>query len=165
MIFADLVAGSAIFLDANILVFHFQPHAVFGQPCTDLLKRIENQQLTGYISTHVLSEVAHRLMTFEAFMAFGWPSKIVNRLKQNPGAIHQLTRFRAALQKVPQMGIQILTIPTLMVETAAGISQQNGLLTNDALIVAVMQANAINNLASEDSDFDRVAGITRYTPV
>ena len=39
MIFADLVAGSAIFLDANILVFHFQPHAVFGQPYTDLLKR------------------------------------------------------------------------------------------------------------------------------
>ncbi len=165
MIFADLVAGSAIFLDANILVFHFQPHAVFGQACTDLLKRIENQQLTGYISTQVLSEVAHRLMTFEASMVFGWPSKIVNHLKQNPGAIQQLTRFRGALQKIPQMGIQILAIPTLMVETAAGISQQNGLLTNDALIVAVMQANAITNLASEDRDFDRVPGITRYAPV
>ncbi|MGH7170092.1 MAG: PIN domain-containing protein [Gemmataceae bacterium] len=38
------------------------------------------------------------------------------------------------------------------------------MLHNDALIVAVMQANGLTNLASEDDDFDRVPGLTRYAP-
>lgn len=35
----------------------------------------------------------------------------------------------------------------------------------DALIVAVMQHHCLTNLASNDADFDRVSGITRYAPV
>jgi predicted nucleic acid-binding protein len=31
--------------------------------------------------------------------------------------------------------------------------------------VAVMQANRLTNLASNDADFDRVPGLTRYAPV
>jgi len=45
------------------------------------------------------------------------------------------------------------------------VSQQTGLLTNDALIIAVMQAHGLTNLASSDTDFDRVPGLTRYGPV
>jgi predicted nucleic acid-binding protein len=37
-------------------------------------------------------------------------------------------------------------------------------LTNDAIIVAVMQVNGLTTLASNDPDFDRVPGITRYAP-
>jgi predicted nucleic acid-binding protein len=50
------------------------------------------------------------------------------------------------------------------VVTATTISQQTGLLINDALIVAVMQAHGLTKLASHDADFDRVAGISRYAP-
>ena len=32
MTFADLVRGDAVFLDANVFVFHFQPRAAFGPP-------------------------------------------------------------------------------------------------------------------------------------
>jgi predicted nucleic acid-binding protein len=38
------------------------------------------------------------------------------------------------------------------------------LLHNDALIVAVMRHHGLTNIASEDADFDRVPGITRYAP-
>ena len=48
---------------------------------------------------------------------------------------------------------------------AAEISQQHGLLTNDAISLAVMQSRGLTNLASNDSDFDRVAGIIRFCPV
>ena len=84
MIFADLLAGDSVFLDANILTYPFQPHPVWGPPCALLLKRIENQELLGFTSTHVLSEMAHRLMTVEASNAFGWPfAGIGNRLRTN----------------------------------------------------------------------------------
>ena len=41
MTFADLVRGASFFVDANIFVFHFQPHALFGLSCMDLLRRVE----------------------------------------------------------------------------------------------------------------------------
>jgi predicted nucleic acid-binding protein len=78
--------------------------------------------------------------------------------------VQRLTQFRSALQKIAQMRIQVLTIPADMVDAAAGISQQIGLLSNDALIVAVMRANGLTHLASNDADFDRVPGLTRYAP-
>jgi predicted nucleic acid-binding protein len=161
MTFADLVGGESLFVDANILVFHFDPHPLFGSSCTDLLKRVELQVFSAYTSTHVLGEVAHRLMTLEAGVRFGWPTKIVDRLKRNPAAVQQLVHFRSALQRTLQMGIQVLPITTPLVDHAAGISQSTGLLTNDAMIVAVMRSNGLTNLASNDGDFDRVQGLIR----
>jgi predicted nucleic acid-binding protein len=60
--------------------------------------------------------------------------------------------------------IDVLTIPPSLIDTAAQISKQTGLLSNDALIVAVMQANGLTRLASHDADFDRVPGIIRHAP-
>jgi predicted nucleic acid-binding protein len=164
MTFADLVAGDSIFFDSNPVVYHFAPHPTFGSPCTQLIKRVENQELQAITSTHVLSEAAHHLMTIEAATAFGWTSKVVQRLKQQPAHVQQLTSFRQAVEQVPRLGIQVLTIPTDLIATAAAISQQTGLLSNDALIVALMQANGLTKLASADADFDRVPGLTRYEP-
>ena len=63
-----------IFLAGVILWFTtFANHPNFGAVCTQLVKRIEQHQLPGFISTHVLSEIAHRLMTLEALDRFGWP--------------------------------------------------------------------------------------------
>ena len=104
-------------------------------------------------------------MTLEAAALFGWSSKVVDKLKQDPSAVGKLSRFRQAVAKVPQLNFRILTIPETLVEMAAAVSQQTGLLSNDALLVAVMQANGLTRLASHDADFDRVAGITRYGPV
>ena len=164
MIFADLPMKSAVFVDANIFVFYFQPHAVLGPDCATLVKRIELNELVGFTSTHVLAEVAHRLMTMEASMKFGWQTKMVSRLKQDPSALQKLVDFRQAGQQIPKLGFQILTISVPLLDSAAAISQKYGLLTNDALVVAVMQANGLTNIASSDVDFDRVPGLTRYSP-
>ena len=50
MIFADLVAGDAVFVDANTLTYHFQPHAVWGLACSDLLQRIALSITAGSLS-------------------------------------------------------------------------------------------------------------------
>jgi predicted nucleic acid-binding protein len=163
MKFEDLRAGESIFLDSNPLVYHFAAHPAFGAASTALIERIDRKEITAFTSTHVLSEVAHRLMTFEASRQFGWKSKIVNHLKQQPTQIQKLTTFRQAIERIPQIGIQILAIPVQMIATAAALSIQYGLLSNDALLVAVMQAHGLLNLASSDADFDRVPGLIRYS--
>jgi hypothetical protein len=72
MTFADLLPGESVFVDANVLVYHFGPHPAFGPACAQLIRRIENQELPGFTSTHALGEVAHQLMIAEASQLPGW---------------------------------------------------------------------------------------------
>jgi len=166
MIFASLPMGAAVFVDANTLVYHFGPDPVYGPPCTDLLVRIRRQEVQGFTATHVVAEMAHRLMTLEVMKTHAWPLPgIASRLRKNPAQVQKLTAFRQAIREVPIFGITVLPIPPDLLDAGAAISQVTGLLTNDALIVAVMQQHAFTNVASNDSDFDRVPGLTRYAPL
>jgi predicted nucleic acid-binding protein len=104
-------------------------------------------------------------MTIETSQQFSRPFVgIVRWMQQHPTQVQQLTQFRQAIQEVPRYGIRVLTIPAAFMDAAAAVSQQTGLLHNDALIVAVMKVQGLTNLASNDADFDRVPGITRYAP-
>ncbi|HZU36700.1 MAG TPA: PIN domain-containing protein [Gemmataceae bacterium] len=126
---------------------------------------MEHQDLNGFTSTSVLSEMAHRLMTLEACAQFAWPfAGIAQKLRQHPARIQTLRRFRQAINEVPQYRIQVLTIAASLIDAAAAISQQHGILSNDALIAAIMRQHGLTDLASNDGDFDRVSGITRYAP-
>lgn len=89
MILSQLQTRESVFLDANVLVYHFEPHPVFGPACNLAVSRIEQQDLLGFSSTHVLSELAHRLMMMEASALPGWgPAKIKHRLRQQPAPLH-----------------------------------------------------------------------------
>jgi predicted nucleic acid-binding protein len=105
-------------------------------------------------------------MIVEALALPGWsPGKVKKRLRQQPGALQNLMQFRTAVETVLQSRVKILTIDPPLLGAAAAISQQCGLLTNDALIVALMQANGLTRIASHDTDFDRVPGLARYASV
>jgi len=166
MIYADLPAGATIFVDASVFIHHFEPNVLYGPAATEFLERIENQEINGLTATHMVSEVAHRLMTIEAMQAFGWKSAgIALRLRNYPTQVQTLKRFRQAVQEIPLFGLRVLPIDAAWLDAAAQISQQTGLLHNDALVIAVMRAHGLTNLASADPDFDRVPGIIRYAPV
>lgn len=166
MTFASIPNGSQVFIDANHFVYHANADPLYGAACKHLLERIARQEIQGFTSAHVLGDVAHRVMTLEAMAQFVWPAKgIVLRWRHHPAEVQKLSRFRQAVDEVPQMGIQVLPIDLPLVSTATALSQQYGLLTGDALIVAVMQAHGLGQIASNDTDFDRVPGLTRYAPL
>jgi predicted nucleic acid-binding protein len=75
-----------------------------------------------------------------------------------------LSLFRRAIEQIAQSRLQILTVTPPMLVAAVALCQQLGLLTNDAITVALMRAYGLTNIASSDTDFDRVPGITRYAP-
>jgi predicted nucleic acid-binding protein len=166
MTFAQIPAGAQVFLDANTLIYHFANHPTFGTVCTQLVKRIEQRQLPGFISTNVLSEIAHRLMTLEAIDRFGWPpAGIASRLRKHHSEISKLNVHVQAVARIPLLGIQVYAVNPSLIEAATLVSQRYELLMGDSLIVAVMQAHGVTNIASNDADFDRVSGMTRYSPV
>jgi predicted nucleic acid-binding protein len=161
----DLPAGASVFVDANPLTYYFEPHPTLGAACARLMQAIEHGQLVGFTSTHVLGEVTHRMMTIEAMSLLNWPVQgIGNRLRTNPTEVQKLSRFRTALDEILQSKFQVLTVTPAMLAAAMVLCQQLGLLTNDGIIVATMQANGLTKIASADTDFDRVPGITRYAP-
>ncbi len=165
MIYADLAAGDTIFVDAGPFIHHFEPNALYGPASTDFLERAEKKEIDAVTSTHIVSEVAHRLMTIEAMQTFGWKSGgIALKLRNHPSEAQSLKHFRRAIQEIPLFAVRIIIIDPAWLDSAAAISQQTGLLHNDALVVAAMRALGLTNLASADSDFDRVPGITRYGP-
>jgi predicted nucleic acid-binding protein len=165
MILADLPLGDSVLIDANTWVYHFAPHPKFGVTCTDLIRKIELQTITGFTSTHIVTEMAHRLMLMEASDLEGWPlAGTLKRLQKDSRVVQKLIKFRTAIEELLKTGVKVLTVRDDHILAAATISQQTGLLSNDALIVALMQANGITKLASHDTDFDRVPGITRYGP-
>lgn len=111
MTFDQLAPGSAIFLDANTLVYHFSAHPKHGAACTRLIKRIENQDCHGYTSTHVLGDVVHRLMTIEAIARFTWPAAgIAARLRKHHAEIPKLASYQQVPSKISQLGIRILPL-------------------------------------------------------
>lgn len=165
MTFGDIPAGASVFLDANTFIYAFAPDPTFGSLCDQLLDRISRQEIQGFTSSHVLSDVAHRLMTLEAAAAFSWSmTGIARRLKRHPTQIQGLTRHTLALDEIQLVGVQTLAITGPQVSLAADVSRRHGLLSSDALVVVVMRDHGLTLLASHDDDFDRVPGITRYAP-
>jgi predicted nucleic acid-binding protein len=165
MTFADIPNGAQVFLDANTLIYHFTAHPDFGSPCSDLLDRVDRTEIAGSTAAHVVSEMAHRLMTIEASQIYGWPfAGIARRLRRHWSEVRNLPAFRAAVDEVRNSQIHVYPVDVNLVADATLLSQQFGLLSNDALLAAVMQHHGLVNLASADSDFDRVPWISRFAP-
>jgi predicted nucleic acid-binding protein len=165
MSLSNIPDGAEVFLDANIFVYHFCSEPQYGPDSRNLLDRVSRNRLQGFTASDVLNDVAHRVMTVEAANKYGWPmTGIAYKLQKHPDELKSLTWYRQAIDEVIQIGIQVLSVDAAHVVAAASLSQQFGLLSGDALIAAVMQANGLTNIASNDADFDRVPWITHFAP-
>ena len=123
MTFASIPSGAAIFLDANTLIYHFSNEPNYGAACTQLIKRIELRDLSGFTSAHALADVAHRLMTLEAMKLKGWPQTgVAARLRKHHVEIPTLSVYRQAIAGIPLLGIQVLPLTHPEVETATQLS-------------------------------------------
>jgi predicted nucleic acid-binding protein len=166
MNFDAIPPGTTVFLDANVFTYWFANDPAFGGASTRLLERVETGDVLGVMSAADFSDVAHRLMTLDACNANGWPyAGIGKRLKNRADAVRALVDFRDALDDIRRMGVRIVDVTAVHVIEAADLSLAHGLLSGDALVVAVMQHHRLTVIASNDADFDRVPGIVRYSPL
>lgn len=166
MTFNNLPASATVFIDANCLVYAATSDPAYGAACQRLLVEVDSKNILGRASSHVLGDMSHRLMTIEAALLFSRPmTGIANWLRRHPAEVKQLTAYQQSVNDLAASSLVVLPVTGAQIVHAAALSRQYGLLNNDALIVAVMQDHGIAHLASNDADFDRVPGITRYAPV
>ena len=86
-------------------------------------------------------------------------AEAVTLLKQQPQLVTQLTRYRTILSDLRQARVDILPLTYRDLHASRQYREQHGLLVNDSLIIAAMQREHIQLLATNDPDFERIPGI------
>ena len=162
MTLADVPRSETVFIDANVLIYHF---AGRSDECSAFLTRIESGEVRGFTGQMILLEVAHRLMVIEAAeRGFPLGSNPAARLARRPDLVRQLSKYHFSAAKIPRMGIEVLPIPDEVLGRSQEYRQTHGLLVNDSLVPLQMRESRITILASEDAAFDRVPWIKRAAP-
>jgi len=161
----DLPDGTSCFLDANILYYALVPTPGVSQHCLALLNRAIAGRVSVSASVPVLSDVLHKVMTSEAVQLTGRDrAGIVGYLGKHPGIIKRLVEYPRTMERLSIVPMAILPVDGQLLSLAANLAVQHGLLTSDALIVALMQRHGLTHLVTNDDDFDSVPGITVWKP-
>jgi predicted nucleic acid-binding protein len=76
-----------------------------------------------------------------------------------------LEKYSMAPDKIRQMNVTILTITLQDLWDSKGIRDSYGLLTNDSTSVSIMKRFGTTDIATNDSDFERVSGLRVWKPL
>ncbi len=165
MFLHEIKAGSKVFIDANIFVYHFSKGSEFNKSCTDFLYRVETSQIHGFTSTGTVMETSHRLMMVEASSALDVENRNLPKyLKQHPDIVKQLTKHLTVPQKISELNIEVVQTTLRMIEESQQMKAKYGFLSNDSLTLKIMENIGIDCLASNDSDFKCVKWLKLYLP-
>lgn len=158
--------NSSVMVDANIFVYALTPQAHLHKACQDLLLRGAQGVLHLATSVSVAADVLHRVMVLEILEQghVQRSAEAVHLLKQQPDIVAGLTRYRAVVRNLRQARVNILALSYRDLHTSRMYREQHGLLVNDSLLVAVMQREHIQFLATNDTDFARIPGIVVRMP-
>lgn len=159
---AELTAEQAVFVDANIFIYHFTG---LSQECSDFLGRCERGDLWGVTGIHILLEILHRLMMVEAVSkGLVAPGNVAKKLREKPHVVEQLVDYQIQTEAILEMGIDVVGLTSKHVKNSSLYRRRDGLLVNDSLTVSAMEIEGILNLATADCDFARVETIQVYSP-
>src|SRR5436853_258872 len=90
-----------------------------------LRSQLGPEELQRITSSHVVGDVAHRLMTVEAIQTLSRsPTGIAHWLKRHPGEVQTLSLYRRALDEIALIGIDVVSVSGSMVSQAANVSRQ-----------------------------------------
>ena len=130
----DLPAGSACFLDSNILYYCWTETPPLSAPCRDLLARIDAGEVRAFTTVQVLSDAIHKTMFAEVALRFaqGRGGMIV-WIKKRPEVLSALQGIKEVANQLTATKASIVEITPVHLREAVGISAEARLLMNDAL--------------------------------
>jgi len=162
----DIPDGVVCYIDANIFYYHLVGAPPLSDDCSDFLKRVELGRISGVTSTVAVAEATHKVMLAEIVQRHGLDHKgLVARIKRHPDLLDGLTEHKRVSATVRALNLPVEPITGDLLAKGADLSPQARLLTNDALALAVMEKLGVTYLATNDDDFDSVAGIAAFKPV
>jgi len=159
---SEIRAGEWVVIDTNILVYTNQRQS---RECLEFLGRCASGELRGVVPVPMVAELVHALMLIEArennWIERANPSRA---LAERPDLVRRLSRYEAQVREFFGIGLRIepATAPDIL--EAVRIQRDTGLLTNDALLLAMARRLNIEAVASADKAIARAPGFTVYVP-
>ncbi len=162
----EFPAKGRIFVDANIFLHHAFD---LNESSVRFLQRVERGEVRAYTSLLVLEEVFFKLLIQRAsnLLPKVTLEKVKSLLKDKKAReeiFSPLFRYLKYLGTLKAGGLRVSGLKEEDMGRAIHIAGQWGLLTADALHLAVMKRRGIVHLASADSDFEAIEGITLWKP-
>lgn len=158
----DVVVGR-IYVDVNVFYMYLRPDPRHLACLRSFLERVGRGDIEAYTAVLTIDELFYRLLL----------GRIRDLRKRNPLDVLRQNGdevvktygppVEVAIRKLVQLPHLHLTpvlvddIPRMLDNISA-----SGLLPRDALHVAVMQRLGIEEVATDDPDFDRVPGVQRH---
>lgn len=154
--------GDTIIIDANILIYAIQQEST---QCKRLLIQCAGDEINGVLPLHILAEVIHVLMISEA-RDNGWiqNSKQVKQLSEKPDRIKSLFRYESLIKDLLAINLNLVSLQQEDFITGMRIQREFGLMTNDALLIAIAERLRIKSIASADKALASVRGMILYSP-
>lgn len=157
----DITHGSTVLIDEDIFLYARRGRS---QQCARLLDRCETKAITGVITTVILAQFCHRQMLIECQdrgLTAGSPSRAVSH---KPELVKQLTAYARDVRFLMGGGLHIETVRPEDFQVALELQAQHGLLTNDALSLAVTKRLGLQEITTVGTTFDQVTGLIVYKP-
>src|SRR6266852_5012497 len=92
------------------------------------------------------------------------PISLRSTPKEHPPLVTQLTQYRIATAAIVAFNVTVVPVTPEHLLIAQQHCAQHGLLTNDALMSAVMYTLGLADLASNDPDLMLIPGLTIWQP-
>ena len=158
----EIRAGEWVVIDTNILVYANQQKC---EECIQLLRRCAMREVRGIVPMPMVAELVHTLMLIEA-RENGWieRSNPARALSEHPELVRRLARYENQVREFLGMGLRIESVTPVDILEALTIQREVGLLTNDALLLAVARRLNCSAIATADAAFRNVPGVVVYQP-
>jgi len=155
--------GSDVLIDANVFVYGLTAKSA---QCKTLLERCSKEEVSGMTLFEVVHEATHTFMIGEALqkgLFDGQQEKGAKYLSKHPEQVKVLTDYWENIVRLLALNLLVLPMEQDIVEGAQA-ERVNAGLTNDSLIVAAMREYGISKIATNDRQFETVAGISVFSP-
>ena len=121
--------------------------------------------MIGVVGLQQLAEVMHRLMMVEArdngWTTGGNPAK---SLSERADRVRLMNRYSDIVRGLLASGFRLESLLAEDFSAALRLQREYGLLTNDALFIAIAERLRIQAIASADKIFKQVQGVILYSP-
>lgn len=153
--------GSDVLIDANVFVYGLTAKSA---QCKMLLERCSREEVSGITLFEVVHETTHQFMIGEARQKGLFSGQGAKYLSKHPEQVKVLTDYWMNTLRLLALNVLLLPMEQGVVESAQAERVNAGLLTNDSLIVAAMREYGISRIATNDRQFETVAGISVFSP-
>lgn len=157
----DVPDGARILVDANIVLYML---AGKSPQCHAFLARCADGEVEGVITTVIAAEICHRRMILEAAARGIVSSNPAKTLSCAPDKVRKLSAYADEARALLGGGLLVEAVRPEDFLVALEFQKRHGLLTNDALNLAVARRLGLRDIASAAGGFDYLPGWRVHSP-